>query len=110
MGLAAGELDRIVLLERGVGVRDQSGQIVMTWSPIATVWASWRRASARETLAAAELQAAVTDVFVIRYSADVAALDPKCRLTFDGAVYDIAEVTEVGHRDGLRIVASARAD
>jgi SPP1 family predicted phage head-tail adaptor len=108
--MLAGKLDRRVVLQRASFVRDATGQPIASWSTIATVWASWRRASARETLAAAEVAATVTDVFEIRWSSDVADLNPKDRLSYDARTYDIAAVDEIDRRVGLRITAAARRD
>jgi SPP1 family predicted phage head-tail adaptor len=108
--LAAGKLDRRIALERATAVQDSTGQAVETWSPLATVWASWRRASARETLAAAEVAAAVTDVFEIRWSTRVRDVSPEDRLTYEDRLYAIVEVTEIGRREGLRIAATTRVD
>jgi SPP1 family predicted phage head-tail adaptor len=108
--LEAGKLDRRVSIESPSTYQDDTGQELARWSPVATVWAAWRRASARETLAAAEVSATVTDVFEIRWSNLVAAVDPKHRLIFEDRTYDIAEVTMIGRREGLRISASTRGE
>lgn len=104
------KLDRRVTLKRATIAQDEYGQPIETWADIATVWASWRRASARETLAAAEVAAAVSDVFETRFDSTWADLNPKDRLIYNGATYDIIEVAEIGRREGLRIGATARAD
>lgn len=63
----AGALDRRILIRRATVTQDPgSGEEIETWSTLAEVSASWRRASAREQLAAAEIQAMVTDVFIVR--------------------------------------------
>lgn len=109
--MKAGPLDRRVTIERAQTVQDPgSGQEVETWHGFPPVSASWRRASARETLASAEVSAAVSDVFEIRWSPVVADLNPKDRLIYDGRTYDIVEATEIGRRVGIRIGAVARAD
>lgn len=104
------DLDRRLRIEQNNRVRDAAGQMTASWSEMATVWCSWRRASARETLAAAEVSAAITDVFEILYSPNVADVDPTCRLVFNGRNYDVVSAEEVGRRDRIRITASARAD
>ena len=108
--LAAGRFNRRIDLQRATTAQDETGQPVETWSTLASVWASWRRASARETLAAAEVAAAVTDVFETRWYSGVADLNPKDRLVYAGRTYDIVEVAEIGRREGLRIAGVARAD
>lgn len=108
--MEAGKMDRQVTLQRATRTQDSTGQIIETWADLATVWARWRRATARETLAAAEVSAEVGDVFEIRYSSLVSSLNPKDRLTYSDRTYDIAAVDEIGRRVGLRISASARSD
>lgn len=109
--LKAGELNRrITLLRYGVTGKDDYNNPIEGWTTLATVWASWRRATARETLAASEIGASVSDVFEIRYSSAVVSLDPKDRLTYQGRTYNIGGVTEIGFREGLRVEATARAD
>ena len=105
-----GELDRHIFLDRPTVTQNDLGEEITVWAQIARVWASWRRASSNETLASAEIAASVSDVFEIRYSSQVADLDPKCRLTYRGIEYDIVSVDEIGRREGLRIGAVARSD
>lgn len=104
------KLDRRVTFERSFETRDELGAVVSTWVTLATVWASRRRASARETLAAAEVAAAITDIFECRYANAWGDLSPVDRLVFDNRSYDIVSVEEIGRREGLRINAIARAE
>ncbi len=104
------KLDRRITLERATVTQDDTGQEIQSWSLLATISASWRRASARETLAAAEVSAAITDVFECRYDSGWSDLSPLDRLTYDGRTYNIVEVAQIGRREGLRIAASARAE
>lgn len=108
--LRAQEYDRQITLERYGVTYDEWNQPVAGWTILATVWASWRRASARETLASAEINATATDVFEIHYSSEVADLNPKDRLIYEGQTYNIAAVAEIGRREGLRIDASRPTD
>jgi SPP1 family predicted phage head-tail adaptor len=103
-------LDRRITLQRATTVQDETGQEIQTWADLAIVWASRRRASARETLAAAEVSAAITDVFECRWDSAWSDVSPLDRLVFEGRIYDIASVDEVGRHDGLRIAAVARAE
>jgi len=110
MPIAAGEMPRRITIQRSAPEQDASGQEIAAWSDLSTRWASWRRASARETLAAAELSAEVTDVFVIRWANSVQDVGPKDRLLYRGRIYDIADCIEIGFREGIQITASARSD
>lgn len=103
-------LDRKITLQRATRVQDGLGQEIETWSDLVTLHAAWRRASARETLASAEVSATASDVFEIRWSRAWADLNPTDRLVYDGRVYDIASVAEIGRREGLRIGALARTE
>lgn len=109
--MLTGPLDRRVTLERFTSTTAiGSGEKTKTWATLATIFASRRRASSRETLAAAEVSAAITDVFEIRWASTWSDLNPKDRLVFEGRTYDIVSVEEIGRRVGLRINAVARAD
>lgn len=82
--------------------------------PLASRWAEKRDVSDRERLAlqsdAPEIAAQITTRFRILWSADVASLNPKDRVVFEGRVFDIKAVKEIGTREGLEISAMARAD
>lgn len=106
----AGKLDRRIFIDRPTVTQNTLGEEITVWVQAARVWASWRRASARETLAGAEIAATVSDIFEIRYSSQVADVEPKWRLTYEGTEYDIETVDEIGRRVGLRIGAVARSD
>lgn len=109
MDFAAGKLDQRVTLQRATTTTNGLGEEIPSWADLDTVWASWRHATARETLAAAELSAVVSDVFEVRRSSTISDLGPKDRIVWDGRTYDIVEVTPLA-RYGLRIGAVARGE
>ncbi len=109
MDFAAGKLDQRVTLQRATTSTNGLGEEVPDWADLAEVWASWRRASARETLAAAELSAVVSDVFEVRRSSVISDVGPLDRIVWSGRTYDIVDVTPLG-RFGLRIAAVARGE
>lgn len=105
------KLDRRVTIRRATLSQDPgSGEMVETWADLATVFASWRRASARETLAAAEVSAEVTDVFTVRWSSVTGSVTPKDRVVYEGKTYNISEASEIGRREGVMIRGAARAE
>lgn len=108
--MKAGDLDRQLTIRRFESGRDEFNNPIMTWVDLATVPASWRRASAREQLAASEIAATVTDIFEIRWSTDVADVNPTDRVLYQGREFNLSEVTEIGRREGLRLRGSARAE
>ena len=113
MGLPAGKRDRRIRLERFIATSDPgSGEQVQTWATLGPpkLWASRRRAGSSETLASAEVAAAISDVFEILWGSAWSDVNPKDRLVFEDRVYQIVSVDEIGRREGLRIGAVARAD
>lgn len=109
--MQAGQLDRRITIRRATTTTNPgTGLPEETWADLATVAASWRRASARETLAAAEISAAVTDVFRTRFSPITATITPLDRISYAGREYNIESATEVGRREGMEIRGNARSD
>lgn len=108
--VTAGKRNRKVLVERGTSTQDEYGSPVTTWATLWGGWASWRRAGARETLAAAEVGATVTDVFDLPYTPTSKDITPEDRLIYDGKTYDIAEAAEIGFHEGVTVKASARVE
>ena len=110
MALAAGKLDRKIVLQRFTSTRDEFNEPVLTWATLATRSASYEPLSDGERFRAGETAANASARFVIRYSAAAADLDPKDRLTFEGVTYEIVRVKEIGRREGIEITTSVRAD
>ena len=108
--MRAGAMDRRITLERFTATRDEYNEPVQTWATLATRWASYEPLSDGERFRASETAANASARFVIRWSTDVADLNPKDRLVFEGTTFDIVHVKEVGRRKGLEITAAARAD
>lgn len=108
--LKAGSLDRRVTIRRlGAGVNELN-EPVGAWADLATVWASYSPVSDGERMKAGEISADKMARFQIRYSSQVASIDPRDRLFFDGAEWEIVGVKEISRRVGLEITAVARAE
>lgn len=88
-GVAAGKLRHRVRIERQVTVLDSFGQQSTGWTLVAAVWAAVEPLSAREMIAASQVQSSVTARITIRYRADLLASD---RIVFRGKTYNIAGV------------------
>lgn len=74
------------------------------------VWASVRPAPGSERLTSAENAASAPTVFWVRWSALLAALNPKDEIEYQDRRYGIVSVVEIGRREGLEIAAVGRAD
>jgi SPP1 family predicted phage head-tail adaptor len=103
----AGLLDRRVTLERRVEVIDPSGQAVLHFVPVATVWARVEPLGGREGFGQEQWVATGDLRFTVRWRDDVTPLH---RVTYAGVPYDVVSVAEDGRREALLIVARGRAE
>lgn len=108
----AGDLDRRVTIRRATITYNEFNDPVESWADLVTVWAKRRDASATESYRAQEVGAQISARFTIRYSTDVADVNPKDRIAFGGREYNITGVREPeGTRnEWIEIDAVARAD
>jgi SPP1 family predicted phage head-tail adaptor len=112
----AGRLDRRVRIEYAPAATDTKtgfNQPIKSFALLREVWGSKKDLSGDEAIRAQQLAAKVSTEFTIRYPG---ALEPlpspsdRMRLVCEGVVYDITHVSEIGRREGLRILAWARAE
>ena len=105
--LEAGKLDRRIRVQRATATTDALGTEVQAWADLSEVPASveWVRDS--ERFRAAEVSAGVEVRFVVRWGLGVTVED---RVLYDGRVWEISAVKEIGRREGQEISAAARAE
>src|SRR5690625_209968 len=110
--MKAGPLDRRITIERFTTEKNEWNEDVEIWAPLVTVWCAKRDASASESYRAQSVSAQITTRFTIRYSSQVADVNPKDRIIYEGRPYNITAVREAkdGRRVALEIDAVARAD
>ena len=104
--MRAGRLDRRITVEQFTSTVNAMGEPIMTWTALATLWASVRAKSAREFFAHGE-QATADVAFKIRYRSD---LNRTMRIAYGGDTYDIVAITEIGRREALEIIATAKVE
>ena len=107
MALRAGLLDRRVTLQRRVEVVDASGQAILNFVPVATVWARVEPIEGKEGFGQQQWVATGDLRFTIRWRDDVTPLH---QVTYGGIPYDVVSVAEDGRREALLIVARGRAE
>jgi SPP1 family predicted phage head-tail adaptor len=105
--MQAGKLDRRIAVERATTAKNDFGEEVPTWAPLSTVWAQVLPISDQERWRASEVSATVSTRFRIRWGLGVTAED---RIVYEGRVYEISGVKELGRREGQEVTAAARAD
>ena len=103
-------LNRVIELQRVTITRNGLGEGVETWATLATRKAQRSDVSAAESFRAQEVGAQLTTRFTIRYSGELATLNPRDRLLFDGRNYQITGVREKQRRRWLEVDCVARDD
>ena len=106
----SGGLNRRATLQRATVTFDSFGGEVETWGTLASVWVNRRDASAGESYKAQEVGSQISTRFTIRYSSDVASLNPRDRLQYAGQVYQITGVRETKRNRLLEVDCVARPD
>lgn len=104
--MRSGRLDRRVTIEQPAEARTGSGDVTVTWSTLATVWAEKRDVRGNETFLANQRLAEVETVFRIRHRA---GLSPKMRVTLAAEAYDILAIVEIGRKRGLDLFCKKAA-
>lgn len=108
--LAAGDLDRRIVIQRYTVTRDEYNAEVPAWTDLATRWAKYEPVSDGERLRAGERASEIGARFTIRWSQVLADLNPKDQVIFQGRTYPITRVKEIGRRVGLEITVTGRDD
>lgn len=103
--MIVGRLDRRITIEQPTASQDAYGEPVESWGALATVWAQVQPLRGEERFEAQQVGAERTVRFRIRYRSDVTE---QMRVVYDGDVYDITAVLELGRREGLEILAVAQ--
>jgi len=89
MSIAAGRLRHRVEIQRQVSTIDTSGETVIAWQTVDTVWAAIEPLSAKEFMAAQQMGSEISTRVTIRFRADVVA---SMRLLHGAAIYNIQGV------------------
>lgn len=108
--MLAGKLDRRITISRATVTQDAFNNPVEVWSDLATVWASKKDVSDGERFQSGTMNASRMTRFQVRWSSELAGVNAKDRLLFEGATYDIHNAKELGRREGIEITASSRTD
>jgi len=105
--MRAGKLDRRITIQRASVTVNAFGEEAEVWTDIATVWAQQRPNRGAERFTAQEIAGQAVMTFHIRYRADIAKTD---RIKYEGRLWNITDIREIGRRVVTEIDAVARAD
>lgn len=88
--MRAGRLRDRVVIEREVETgKDQWGQVLREWQPLATLWADLRATRGRELVAAGRLEGTAVGTLRLRHSALTASITAADRVVARGHVWAI---------------------
>ncbi len=92
-----GHLDRRIVLQSPESTRSNTGQEVLEWNDVATVWAAvdYARTGSREQVEGDQLVASNSVVFIIRYRT---GLNEKMRLLYQSEPYNITIIRELPNK------------
>jgi SPP1 family predicted phage head-tail adaptor len=107
-----GSRDRRIEIEFPTSTLDDFGGEVITWSTIGKKWwSNFYPLKDSEVFRNSEATATITHRFQLDWTNEVwSQIDPRCRIKFDGRIYDVVGIKEIGRRQGIDISATARAE
>jgi SPP1 family predicted phage head-tail adaptor len=106
--MRAGKLDRRITLQRAIVATPSAfNEPTPDWVDIATVWAQQRPNRGAERFSAQEINGQAVMTFHIRYRSDVTVQD---RILYEGRLWNIVDVREIGRRVVTEIDVVARAE
>lgn len=101
--MAAGNLDRRIVIQQPTFSQDASGQDIPSWTTFATVWAQLTQGAATEDFKEPARRAERSVKFRIRYLAGVTTV---MRVVWDGQVYAINDVAEPERRTWIDLTCT----
>jgi SPP1 family predicted phage head-tail adaptor len=105
--MQAGRLDRRITIEQPTESTGAIGDVTESWSDFATVWAGKDDRSGREALSPEIERGEVETVWRIRH---LDGLTMKMRIVYDGRIYDIRSIREIGRGEGWIIGTTAERE
>jgi SPP1 family predicted phage head-tail adaptor len=108
--IGAGKMDRRLTIQRAQSVLDDFGGQTVTWVTMGVVWAAKKDVSDAERFRAGEIAATITTRFQIRWTPELADLNPRDRVVCEERIYEVYGVKEIGRREGFELSCAARAE
>lgn len=108
--MRAGLLDRRITIQRKSITQSDSGEEVVTWATVATVWVQKIENRGEERFAARQFVGHAIRTFRFRWSSVAKEVTTEHRIVFDGRAFDITDVREVGRREGIEVDSYAPSE
>ena len=100
-----GKMDRRITIQSATNAVDTFGQRNETWSDRRTTFAAKRDEFASERVEAGQVVEVVRTTWTIRFDAD---LTNEERIAFEGDLYYIVGIIELGRKEGQRVLTERR--
>lgn len=108
--MGAGKYDRLITIRR-FAKTNSGGAPVSVWSDLAAnIPASAIPISDGERARAGQTEAQNSIRFRFWWAPELASVNPKDQVVFDGVTFDINNVKEIGRRKEIELTAASRAD
>jgi head-tail adaptor len=110
-GLSAGLLDREIVLQTAATVQSDSGEVTYDWDRASSrhLFAAWFPKGTRETFRYQREGSYIDGVFRV-YEITPRPTPESSRIVFEGRVFDLQGVTELGRGEGLDLVVVAHGE
>lgn len=105
--MIGGRLNRRIVIQRKTETLDSFGQPIETWTTLHTLWADPRPVTGSERFTAQQVAGNAVMTFAIGWISDIHVED---RISYDGKLWDIHDIREIGRREGLEIDCTARSE
>lgn len=99
--MRAGDLDRVISIERKMSETTAAGDVIDHWDEILTLRAKVTHEAGREFFQSGQTFSEARVLFLVRYHPNVRVTD---RVVFEGQRYDVNNIREVGRRVGLELM------
>ena len=107
MAVGIGQLDRRITISSYTAAKDEYGQDVKTFSTLISCWAKVAVMGGSEGQQDQQELSIRNVEFIVRY---YSSINESCRITYDSKVYDIVNISEIGRRNYLKIMATLRTN
>jgi SPP1 family predicted phage head-tail adaptor len=105
--MRAGKLDRTISIETySAGEPDDYGNVTAQWVPLATLRAQLIQSSTEEFIRAYGASDETVIIFRTRW---LSGVSNSARISYEGGVFNVKEVKEIGRRIGLELRAVRNA-
>lgn len=109
--MRAGKLDRRISIQEKVVTQDTgTGEEIVSWNEIASVWAQKVENVGQERFSSDQFVGKTARTFRFRWSNATKAVTVTHRIVFDGVEHDIQNMREIGRREGIEVDCTARSE